>query len=280
MRQVQSLVLCSALNLGSDSTSTAPLSLVPGSFTRIFRIAAILVLLGCLVMRTGGTVLRAEGGPPISSTLKNFLSSKSRWEFPGNPLHDVLNFIETLHRIEIKLDEKAMQQAKISPGTLVHAIGTGTGDQLLTAVLGPVDLTWKAEGKTIRIYPQDRARRRVQEARASVALKKKLSQVGGYDFSEKSLEEVIDSLTTLHDVPILIDQVSFETSGRTPEHQLQGTGFSTLREALNELLDPAELDWECRGDRIIIKAKGAKADLQELGSCASCREELIGYRRI
>lgn len=223
-------------------------------------LATIILLLNISSLFAGGVSRTPE---PISTGLLFRLKQPAKWSLLDVPLVEAIKFCEKRYRTEIIFDEKSLAKRGITKGVNVKSRGTGTMEEMLTAMLLPIELEWYAEGDTIYIRAQDPNRRLMQNAKASKRLKKQLASVNQYDFSGVTLEKVVVSLSQQHQTPILIDIASLEAAAITTDVELSGSGFKNLRTILTMLLDPVGLTWSANGERILIRAQVGRSESED-----------------
>jgi hypothetical protein len=68
------------------------------------------------------------------------------------PLEELLAAIATRLGLSLDLDRESLTRRGIAPGELVRAtVKDASRDELLAAILGPLDLTWTIKGDTLRV---------------------------------------------------------------------------------------------------------------------------------
>jgi hypothetical protein len=69
------------------------------------------------------------------------------------PLEELLAAIATRLGLTLDLDRESLTRRGIAPGELVRAtVKDASRDELLAAILGPLDLTWTIKGDTLRVF--------------------------------------------------------------------------------------------------------------------------------
>ena len=69
------------------------------------------------------------------------------------PLEEVLSAIATRLSLKLDLDRESLTRSGIAPREIVRAtVKDASRDELLAAILGPLDLTWTIDGKTLRVF--------------------------------------------------------------------------------------------------------------------------------
>jgi hypothetical protein len=69
------------------------------------------------------------------------------------PLEELLAAIATRLGLSLDLDRESLTRRGIAPGELVRAtVKDASRDELLAAILGPLDLTWTIKGDTLRVF--------------------------------------------------------------------------------------------------------------------------------
>jgi len=69
------------------------------------------------------------------------------------PLEELLAAIATRLELSLDLDRESLTRRGIAPGEIVRAtVKDASRDELLAAILGPLDLTWTIKGDTLRVF--------------------------------------------------------------------------------------------------------------------------------
>ena len=69
------------------------------------------------------------------------------------PLEELLAAIATRLGLQLELDRESLTRSGIAPGEIVRAtVKDKSRDELLDTVLDPLDLDWKIDGKTLRVF--------------------------------------------------------------------------------------------------------------------------------
>ena len=69
------------------------------------------------------------------------------------PLEELLTAIASRMGLTLDLDRESLTRRGIAPGELVRAtVKDASRDELLAAILGPLDLTWTIKGDTLRVF--------------------------------------------------------------------------------------------------------------------------------
>ncbi len=190
------------------------------------------------------------------------LATQSKWEFPGNPLDDVLEYVQGIHGFEI--DSRLIDKAGISLDVEIKAVNKGLVSEMLTEVLGPVDIEYLAKDGKIVLIPIDKKRREAQLKDASPELRKILSSKdASYESHDHYLAEFLEYLAVLTDLTFVIDKKSLESAGKSEKTIVEGIGYGLLVTTLDEFLHPAGLTWKAQENRIVIQAitKPRKGDV-------------------
>ncbi|MEX2121197.1 MAG: hypothetical protein WD847_16510 [Pirellulales bacterium] len=87
--------------------------------------------------------LTSEPEPsPAQATSKNALDEKTSIDFVDRPLTEVVDYLESRHKIEIELDRKALLDVGVdNAGIRAHLSGISLGSAL-ELILGPLELTY------------------------------------------------------------------------------------------------------------------------------------------
>ena len=73
------------------------------------------------------------------------------------PLEELLAAIATRLGLTLDLDRESLSRRGIAPGEIVRAtVKDASRDELLAAILGPLDLTWTIKGDTLRVFARVR----------------------------------------------------------------------------------------------------------------------------
>jgi hypothetical protein len=113
-----------------------------------------------------GTPARCANQPPSTphdrsqaeAKIRQSLKEPTVFEFIEQPLQDVLDSIKERHRIEIKLDKRALDDAGIGTDTPVTRNLRGVSLQsALQLMLHDLDLTWIIENEVLLITTNDSA---------------------------------------------------------------------------------------------------------------------------
>ena len=73
------------------------------------------------------------------------------------PLEELLTAIASRLGLTLDLDRESLTRRGIAPGELVRAtVKDASRDELLAAILGPLDLTWTIKGDTLRVFARVR----------------------------------------------------------------------------------------------------------------------------
>lgn len=90
----------------------------------------------------------------VEDRVKSALKEKSEVDFTEIPLPDAVQFLRDLHNLNILLDERAMNAAKIDPASMVTIKMTGKSlDETLKALLAKVKLKYVVDHEVILIQP-------------------------------------------------------------------------------------------------------------------------------
>jgi len=105
---------------------------------------------------TSGTSKPAAGNPPRRpvpdrskpGTVKQIFSLQV-----AAPLEELLATIATRLELKLDIDRESLARSGIAPREIVRAtVKDASRDELLDAILDPLDLDWKIEGKTLRVF--------------------------------------------------------------------------------------------------------------------------------
>ena len=181
------------------------------------------------------------------------LKSPTQIEFVETPLSDVVDYLQDLHHIEIRVDKEALRQAGISESTEITYNVKGVSLQSgLRLVLQPLDLGYMIRGKVLLITTARKAAVTdinepdfktlgmiVNEERIAEALKSP-TQI---EFTETPLKDVLDYLKDLHHIEIQLDEKALREAGISESteitHNVNGV---PLHSGLRSILWPRGLD--------------------------------------
>jgi hypothetical protein len=69
------------------------------------------------------------------------------------PLEELLATLAVKLGLTLDLDRESLRHAGIAPGEIVRAtVKDASRDELLAAILGPLDLTWTITRDTLRVF--------------------------------------------------------------------------------------------------------------------------------
>jgi hypothetical protein len=91
----------------------------------------------------------SQDGNAEDEQIRAFRAGKGRWEFLDTPLEDVVDYVMELGQVKIVLDEQVDGQETVG------FRGKTSQGVMLTEMLRPMGLTYRAEGGVILITPQD-----------------------------------------------------------------------------------------------------------------------------
>ena len=105
----------------------------------------------------------AAGRPPRRASADRPKPSAERHTFSlqvAAPLEDLLKAIAARMNLKLDLDRESLVRRGIAPGEIVRATVTDAArDELLDAILGPLDLDWSISGDTLRVFAEPRPER-------------------------------------------------------------------------------------------------------------------------
>eukprot|EP00913_Durusdinium_trenchii_P008965 g8431.t1 len=220
--------------------------------------------------------------------IENALASKTRWEFDGVPLVDVLTFLSKTHGINIVLDGNALKADKVDPRTpITLAVNDVTLRSALRLILEPLKLTHAVRNEVLLISTRtalkapgdpsaaasrkknllpaggfddaaeelppaavDFKRRSTLEARIETALKDTSKEI---DFVDATLKEAMVQIADTHKITILFDQKAVTNGDIQPDNEvnLQLKDVS-LRNVMRLILEPYDLDFVIQHGVVLI----------------------------
>ncbi|RMG36532.1 MAG: hypothetical protein D6725_10405, partial [Planctomycetota bacterium] len=113
--------------------------------------------------RADRSAARVPRGPELAltgcCTLPEPLTEPTEFEFADTPLVDACNFIAYQHRIEIRVDRKALEEDGLDNPRVNEAIAGLPLHRALTIALRPLNLTWYVEDGLVYVTTPEAYRR-------------------------------------------------------------------------------------------------------------------------
>jgi hypothetical protein len=96
---------------------------------------------------------------PGEEPILKALGEKTWLDFQQQPLSEVLDFIEGVHKINVQLDRHALEESKIDPAKPVTIKVSGVPlREALKELLGPLELTWTFAHESLVVTTPDAAK--------------------------------------------------------------------------------------------------------------------------
>ena len=177
-------------------------------------------------------------------------------------LAELSNFYSNVCGTSIQLDADALQAAGIGAETKVplRVGGTLTLRAWLNLAIEPFDLTYVADGESIRVVrrtaenaglAQPSPRQKAENALVTEALQKKVTFV----FKDAPLKQVIATLESLTSETFLVDPACRLAGTIDPDKTISGSAENEdLSSTLTRMLSPMGLTFEVRNEAVIFAA--------------------------
>ena len=140
---------------------------------------------------------RTEPGIPAEEAIEKALAAKTSCEFVETPLRDVVDYLRELHKINIIIDKKALDDVGIGKDTTITArIANVSFCSALELILRPLDLSWTIHNEVLLITtPEEAGNMLVTKVYpvADLVAPADGKQLAGEDYDYDSLVEVITS---------------------------------------------------------------------------------------
>lgn len=130
------------------------------------------VLLVALVTNGGVTTVADEAGydttpiygnqPPREAQIREILNQDTTLDFKDTPLKDLLKEIETSHQLQIRIDQRALDDIGVDSGTPINIkLKDITLGSALDLILDDLDLTYLVESEVLKITSVEEAETRL-----------------------------------------------------------------------------------------------------------------------
>ena len=196
----------------------------------------------------------APVGDAQEKIVRNQLTVKSKFFFPGNPVRDIIPFLERVSRVQIDVTEAGARldrEIKFKQAGKVY--------ELMTEMLSQADLKWIGHFGVIHVIPLTPTDPKIDPENTSGELKAVLNDLMAVDFEDTSIEKVIKEFQNRFvqkDVKLIVDKQKIMEAKIDLTRKLTNyDGTSVTKYLLTDLLNQADLTWKIQNDSVLIIPK-------------------------
>jgi AhpC/TSA family len=215
---------------------------------------------GKLVGEAGEDALDAKLPPlPVAERVARALDRDVAYGFDNPALSAVTTILGPYARLAIRFDPDALKAAGVTPDTTVPLTMTGsvTLRSWLDLMLGPFDLTWRADDTGLVIVRRESgvpppAPSEPQRACAK-RIAERLDQRVTFDFQGKTLAEVAKFFEGQTTENFVLDPAARRAGRLDPKAPVTGSGTNVpLRDGLERLLAPLGVTVVVRDEVVVL----------------------------